>query len=90
MKSWIKGGLIGGVVGILISIIEILRSSQGKLTLMYNLSILKTCEFLGGVNNASPEGGIVCVGIIPLAFVILSFILGALIDFLVGKFRKKK
>jgi len=90
MKAWIKGGLIGGVIGIItfisimmqIPVIEWLAIPSFPIVNYYcNTFVFPKCTGDScGCNTAIPN----------FIYLILLFIIGTFIGFLVGKFRKKE
>jgi len=89
MKTWFKGGLIGGGIGIVYLIIHILISfgcPDNCSEIRWQISRLIISPFSNQCFSNDP------IGCIYLSFVLVIlefFILGAIIGFLVGKFRKK-
>ena len=85
MRAWLKGGLIGGVVGFLIWLYDydFLLNMGGPYTPIsnyINIIIIGTDAGLGLFGAFFPL----------LALIIFGFILGALIGWIIGKFRNKE
>jgi hypothetical protein len=90
MKAWLKGGIIGAILGLIFSLFYISKSGQ-------NINILiKIIDFIltpvGFVSKLFPCSGEGCMGvaliIIPLLSILYCFLIGALIGFIIGKFKK--
>jgi membrane protein DedA with SNARE-associated domain len=93
MKSWVKGGLIGGGIGLLLLILLFIFSDASwagylavmivlPLIILYSVGItsaLESCIF----SDAS------CGGLRILISILIWSLLGALISWLIGKLKKK-
>jgi len=87
MKSWLKGGLTG--VGVwIISIILI-----GFLPPLFPMGIFATNRGLllmyPCLSLFEGEGGIICLGVGPFMNLILAFLIGTLISWIIGKIKNK-
>lgn len=85
MKTWLKGGLIGAGIGILIIIISLLTGVADFLYLIgepsvYLLSLLK-------ISTTGPLAPLFGIVVNPL---IIGFILGSIIGLIVGKNKSRR
>ncbi len=86
MKAWLKGGLIG--IGIFVGLLMIgwivsLLLPTGEPLNYYSVLIMYPCIFF-----FSGESGMACGLLGPVVNLILIFVIGSLISYLIGKFKK--
>ena len=87
MKTWLKGGLIGGGIYVLIYIILLIFGSTlfaGDTSLLF---IMLPCIW---VISCSGEGCMACVVLGPFINLILSFALGSIIGYIIQKIKSRK
>jgi len=99
MKAWLKGGIIGGIIGIILASFVFLLKI-GSSSLLEWIIIPIAISFLFFPNCAPKCSSGVCPNpdycniIEPISIIILSlifyFIIGALIGWIIGKLKSKK
>ncbi len=91
MKTWIKGGLIGGFTGIILTIIFFTTrfsfSYVGYLVYPFFLLSFSVALVFCGETAKSCPGAIISFAV---SCILGYFLLGSLIGFLIGKFRDKE
>ena len=80
MKSWLKGGLIGGGIAILIELLNFLLA----FFMITTLPLYKVYYFLNRTAGTTSYYQNV------LIFIIICFIIGAIIGLIIGKIKNRK
>ncbi|MBS3089107.1 hypothetical protein J4402_05050 [Candidatus Pacearchaeota archaeon] len=95
MKSWLKGGLIGGIVSILFMALPIVFMNVSWWP--YLMTFVSYLSFpisflLANLGDIEGMGGGILFAflLIPLGILINFFLLGAIIGFIVGKIKSRK
>ena len=93
MKAWIKGGLIGGLAGAFLWLLSLtieLFSSFSSLVFFHNLTIRNLIMFLGSPLCYLGEGRGYCwLYIGHILNIILFFVAGVLVAWIIGKIKAK-
>jgi len=100
MNRWLKAGLIGGIIGLLIGALasylmlvsaSINVTAAAKVGIVILSSIIAimiySCQF---ITQCAGEGCLICVFIGPLLFAAYGFLIGAGIALIYGKLKSKK
>lgn len=96
MKSWLKGGLIGLVVGVILIILGVFLFGFGASFLynflgIFSFLIILPVYFVKYVLNCTQTGCMFLVLFISIVIVPLEcFLIGAIIGLIVGKVKNKK
>lgn len=89
MKAWLKSGLIGGIVGIiLLAVLWFIK--VGKFTWFIVGVFLNLCLIITGLDKVEGMAGIICIFPALIGFITLFFLIGILISWIVGKMKSKK
>ncbi len=89
MKAWVKGGLIGGILSLVLNGIFMLFNAQIGIALV-SFSVLLVCAWGTAPGHGGPDycgDSTLLLLLIPFVF---WFLIGALIGAIIGKIKSKK